>query len=128
MGADVLPVPADGSLGGIQQGRDHAHQRRFAGAVGADQPQHARLAAQRELAQRPVLPIALAQVLNLSIPSLFSLSRLYAHEALKALRNRWKVRAASSTSRRLSPQPGSGGERARPDVRHLCSQSVRRPC
>ncbi len=46
MGADVLPVPVDGPLAGLQQRRNHAHQGRFACAIGANQSQHAWLAAQ----------------------------------------------------------------------------------
>ncbi len=64
MGANVLPVPADRPLSGREQGRDHAHQARLARAVGPNQSQQARLAAQRQLTQREVLPIVLAQAFN----------------------------------------------------------------
>ncbi len=64
VGAGILPVPADAPLSWLQQGCDHAHQARLARAVGSHQPQHAGFAAQRQISQRNVLPIAFAQAVN----------------------------------------------------------------
>jgi hypothetical protein len=62
---DVDSIPANRAFGGASDGREDAHQRGLAGAIGTEQSKHAGLQVETESAQGPhIAAIALADIVD----------------------------------------------------------------